>query len=187
MNNSVRPDKGMSGQEDGKQRFEQLADRINSAPSHDAIMVLLRDQLLKICGVDMASIFLIDSLKMQLVSWLVLPGESLRKIRIPIDKTSIAGFTASTRELVFIKDPYDREELSRIDPELNFDSSWDRQTGIRTRQILAAPIMMQRSLLGVVQLMNSHEGKVFTDIDKGHIGDLAATLGKTLLRLQHAA
>jgi GAF domain-containing protein len=187
MNNSVRPDTGMSGQEDEKQRFEQLADQINSAPSHDAIMVLLRDRLLKVCGVDMASIFLIDSLKMQLVSWLVLPGESLRKIRIPIDKTSIAGFTASTRELVLIKDPYDREELYRIDPELNFDSSWDRQTGIRTRQILAAPIMMQRSLLGVVQLMNSREGTVFTDLDQRHIGDLAASLGTTLLRLQHVA
>ena len=177
----------MSGEADQEQRFVQLADDINSAPSHDAIMVLLRDQLLNIYDVDMASIFLIDSLKMQLVSWLVLPGKSLRKIRIPIDKTSIAGFTASTRELVLIKDPYDKEELYNIDPELNFDSSWDKQTGIHTRQILASPIMMQRSLLGVIQLMNTLEGKIFSDSDKRHIVDLADTLGSALLRLQHAA
>lgn len=186
MNNSVQPDEAVSGQVETKQRVEQLADDIKLALSHDAIMILLQDQLLHACGADMASIFLIDSLKMQLVSWLVLPGESLRKIRIPIDKTSIAGFTASTRGLVFIKDPYDRDELNNIDPELNFDSSWDRQTGIHTRQILATPIMMQRSLLGVIQLMHTREGKNFTEIDKRHIENLAAALGNALLRLQHA-
>ena len=169
------------------EQFEQLADEINAASSHDAVMVVLRDQLLNVSGVEIASIFLIDSLKMQLVSWLVLPGESLRKIRIPIDKTSIAGYTASTRELVLIKDPYNEDELYTIDPELRFDSSWDRQTGIRTRQVLTAPIMVQRSLLGIIQLMNKRDDMVFSDDDKHHIKDLAATLGKALMKLQGAA
>lgn len=187
MDDTVKPDKSPSGNLNNARRIDQLADEINSATSHDALMILLRDQLLNVYGVDMASIFLIDSLKMQLVSWLVLPGESLRKIRIPIDKTSIAGFTASARDLVFIKNPYDKEELCRIDPELNFDSSWDSQTGIHTRQILATPIMIQRSLLGVIQLMNTQEGKTFSEINKRHIKDLADILGNALLALQRTA
>ncbi len=170
--------------ENSTQGFEQLADEINSASSLGAIMNLLRDQLLEVCAVDMASIFLIDSLKMQLVSWLVLPGESLRKIRIPIDKTSIAGYTASSREVVLINDPYDENELYSIDPELKFDSSWDGQTGTRTRQVLATPIMKERSLLGIMQVMNKREGMTFSESDKLHVHDLAAAIGNNLLRLQ---
>ncbi|MCL7489335.1 MAG: GAF domain-containing protein [Desulfobulbaceae bacterium] len=170
---------------DQDRRFDHFADEINSAPSHDAIMTLLQGRLLDVCGVDMASVFLIDSLKMQLVSWLVLPGESLRKIRIPIDKTSVAGYTASAREQVFINDPYDKDELNGIDPGLKFDSSWDSQAGIHTRQVLSTPIMVQRSLLGVIQLMNKRDGDTFSEIDKHHIENLANTLGNALLRLQN--
>ena len=185
MDNNVIPDESPSENLNNAQRFHQLTDEINSAPSHKAIMGLLRDQLLSVCEVEMASIFLIDSLKMQLVSWLVLPGESVRKIRISIDKTSIAGYTASSRELVLIKDPYNENELYNIDPELKFDSSWDQQTGTRTRQVLAAPIMIQRSLLGVIQLMNKKEGMVFTEDDKYHVNNLASAIGNALLALQN--
>jgi len=187
MNDNLRPDILPSGNLPDPERFKQLADEINMASSHDGVMILLRDHLLTVSGVEMASIFLIDSLKMQLVSWLVLPGESLRKIRIPIDKTSIAGYTASIRNSVLIKDPYNEDELYTIDPELKFDSSWDRQTGIRTRQVLAAPIMVQRSLLGVIQFMNKQDGTGFSKDDKAHIKELAATLGNALLKLQNAA
>lgn len=187
MDNYVKQDENLSGNLDNAQQFNQIAGEIKSAPSHSAIMELFRDHLLDVCEVEMASIFLIDSLKMQLVSWLVLPGESLRKIRISIDKTSIAGYTASNRELVLIQDPYDKNELYKIDPELKFDSSWDQQTGIRTRQVLATPIMVQRSLLGVIQLMNKNEGMVFSDEDKLHVEDLASTLGNALLKLEKTA
>lgn len=165
---------------------EQFFAEIESAPSHEVLLELFREKLSQVFRVDMASIFLIDSLKMQLVSWVVLPGESLRKIRIPIAKKSIAGYTASTRELVLIKDPYDEAELSRIDPELRFDASWDRQKNIRTRQVLSAPILVERSLLGVVQLMNKCDASGFAEDDKDHIREFAATLGKALLKMQRA-
>ena len=185
MDNHLKQDENLSGNLNNAQRFNQFTDTINSALSHDAIMDMFRDQFLNICEVEMASIFLIDSLKMQLVSWLVLPGESVRKIRISIDKTSIAGYTASARELVLIKDPYNENELYSIDPELKFDSSWDKQTGTRTRQVLATPIMVQRSLLGVIQLMNKKENMVFSEDDKHHVEKLATTLGYALLALQN--
>ena len=178
-------DESSSGNLNSAQRFKQLSDEINSASSHDEIMNLFRDHLINVCEVEMASIFLIDSLKMQLVSWLVLPGESVRKIRISIDKTSIAGYTASARKLVLIKDPYNENELYNMDPELKFDSSWDQQTGTRTRQVLATPIMVHRSLLGVIQLMNKKGNMVFSEDDKHHVENLATTLGYALLALQN--
>ena len=184
MGSNGNTENNSSRQAEQAGRFDRFTGEINSAPSHDAILALLKDRLLDVCGVDMASVFLIDSLKMQLVSWLVLPGESLRKIRIPIDKTSVAGYTASTREQVFINDPYDNDELTGIDPGLKFDSSWDSQAGIRTRQVLSTPIMVRRSLLGVIQLMNKRDGEVFAEPDKHHVEKLANTLGNALLRLQ---
>ncbi len=166
------------------ERFDQLAVQIHAAESHKALVTLLRNQLLDTYRVEMASIFLVDSLKMQLVSWVVLPGESLRKIRIPIDKTSIAGYAAASRSPVLIQDPYDSEELQSIDPELKFDSSWDRQTGTRTWQVLATPIIIHNSLLGVIQMMNKRGELTFSEEDEHLVQKLANTLGNALLKLQ---
>ena len=47
--------------------------------------------------------------------------------------------------------------------------------------------MIQRSLLGVIQLMHTHEEKAFSEFDRERIGELADILGNALLRLQHAA
>lgn len=186
MNGNNNQDIGLSKISDFEKRFLRLAGKINRLESIDDLLSLLRKDLLEVFEIDMASIFLIDSLKMQLVSWLVLPGESVRKIRIPINEVSIAGYTASSRQMVLIRDPYDTEELRQIDPALKFDSSWDRQTGIRTRQILATPIMFKHSLLGVIQLMNKRNGMPFGNEDQQLIKDLALSIGSTLLALQKA-
>ena len=186
MENHTTQEGNFSSKPDCYRRFDQLAEKINTVESHEALAKLLRNQLLTVYDVDMASIFLIDSLKMQLVSWLAIPGDSFRKIRIPINKISIAGYTASTRQMVLIQDPYDDKELHRIDPELKFDSSWDRQAGINTRQVLAMPIMVKHSLLGVIQLMNKRHDIDFSGDDKRLIKNLAKTLGNTLIKLQSA-
>lgn len=185
MDDNSQQGTSLEPQEDFEQRFVKLAAKIQTVRTLSALEGILRDQILKVFEIDMASVFLIDSLKMQLISWLVLPGKSLRKIRIPINKVSIAGYTASTRELILIHDPYDKEELRSIDPELRFDSSWDMQAGARTRQILAAPIMKDRALLGVIQLMNKHNGNEFAREDKQFIKELSKAIGACLLRLQN--
>ena len=164
-------------------RFKKLANAIHSATSPNEIMVGFRDRIPDVYQVEMATIFLIDAVKMQLVSWVLLPGKYLRKIRVPIDKTSIIGYVASTRNVVLISDAYDSESLRLIDPDLRFDSSWDRKTGVRTRQVLAAPIMFKRSLQGVIQLMNKRDGD-FTENDKYYITDLADTVGIAFRNLQ---
>jgi type II secretory ATPase GspE/PulE/Tfp pilus assembly ATPase PilB-like protein len=126
----------------------------------------------------------VDAVKKQLVSWIVLPGNFLRKIRVPVDKKSIVGYCAATRSVVLVNNAYDREELEGIDPELRFDASWDRKAGSRTRQVLAAPILFQRSLMGVIQLMNRRDGRDFVENDRRHIADLAVTLGIAFRNLQ---
>lgn len=164
-------------------RFKKLANAIHTATTPNEIMVGLRDEIHDLFNVEMATIFLVDTARMQLVSWVIQPGNFLRKIRLPVDKTSISGYVAATRKVVLISDAYDAESLRMIDPDLHFDSSWDQKSGSRTRQVLAAPIMFKRSLQGVIQLINRRDGD-FTESDKSYITDLAETLGIAFRNLQ---
>lgn len=166
------------------ERFSQLIEAIRAARSHNEIMVNLHSRILSAFEVEMASIFLVDAFKKQLVSWVLAPGNVLHKIRVPIDTTSIAGYAATKRNSVIVNDAYDREELRRIDPRLQFDSFWDRKAGSRTRQVVAAPILFQRSLMGVIQLMNRRDGLDFTAQDTRQVTALAEILGTSFHNLQ---
>lgn len=148
MNEIPQTNDEVSEQLEYERRFKKLVNDIHTAGSPNDIMVGLQEQILNVYNVEMAAIFLVDAVKMQLVSWVLLPGNFLRKIRVPVDKTSIVGYAAATREVLIINNAYEKDELGQIDPELRFDSSWDRKAGSRTRQVLAAPIQFQRSLMG---------------------------------------
>ena len=52
---------------------------------------------------------------------------------------SIAGFTALSRKTANIKNAYDAAELTRLHPNLRFDSRWDKASGFRRAQVLAVP------------------------------------------------
>ncbi|WP_163338379.1 GspE/PulE family protein [Desulfopila sp. IMCC35008] len=162
------------------QRLRKLTNEIHSASSPNAIMVGLRNKILKVYNVEMATIFLVDAKKGQLVSWVLLPGDSLRKIRMPISRSSIVGFVADTKTTLNISNVYDQEELTRIHPTLSFDQSWDTKYGSRTRQVLSTPIVHRDNLLGVIQLMNKHGGADFDVQDERRIGELSETLGIAL-------
>jgi type II secretory ATPase GspE/PulE/Tfp pilus assembly ATPase PilB-like protein len=184
MDDTTRPGSDVSRKSGFDKRFKQLVNAIHAAKSPGEIEAALRDQILDVYEVEMASIFLVDAVKMQLVSWILLPGNLLRKIRVPVDKTSIVGYCAATRSGVLVNNAYDRGELNRIDPKLRFDASWDRKAGSRTRQVLATPILFQHSLMGVIQVMNQRAGHDFLEIDSQRIADLAETLGIAFRNLQ---
>ncbi len=76
---------------------------------------------------------------------------------IPLEKTSIAGYTAVTGEIVNIDDCYN------IDPskEYSFDSSFDKRVGYKTKSMLAVPMIDHKGkIIGVIQLINRFEKEV---------------------------
>ena len=162
------------------QRFKKLVNEIHAASTPNEIMVGLRNKILNIYNVEMATIFLIDAKKNKLVSWVLLPSDSLRKIRIPIDRSSITGFIADTKQMINISNVYDKDELSTIDPTLKFDASWDEKGGRRTRQILGTPVIHKAHLLGVIELMNKKHGGEFDSTDEERTKELADTLAIAL-------
>ncbi|MEN8188696.1 MAG: GspE/PulE family protein [Thermodesulfobacteriota bacterium] len=160
-----------------KKSYGKLVKAIQSAKNPNSLMGAVRKQILDLFEVEMATIFIRDSTGKNLSSWLLLPGESHTRIHLPIDQASLAGYVATSGEIINIKDAYDEEELRAISPALRFDSSWDKQSGVVTRQILAAPLIYQKKLLGVFELMNSRSDKSFTRAEQNHLQDLAETLG----------
>ena len=174
------PTASIASQQVFDERFKKLVNEIHAASSPNAIMVGLRNKILNIYNVEMATIFLIDAKKNKLVSWVLLPSDSLRKIRMDINRSSITGFVAETRQTLNISNVYDRKELQDIDPTLTFDASWDKKGGTRSNQILATPIVHKTNLMGVIELINKKQGAQFDSIDETRIKELADTLAIAL-------
>ena len=68
-----------------------------------------------------------------------------------------------------------------------FDSRWDKATGFRTSQVLAAPILFEKYLLGVLQLINKRGGGAFTPKDEEAAEELAKILGIAFYNQHRAA
>jgi len=70
---------------------------------------------------------------------------------VPVNTSSIAGYTAATGETVFVADLYDiPEELP-----FRFDQSFDRDHGYKSCSMLSFPLLNHdRDVIGVVQLIN---------------------------------
>ena len=161
-------------------RFKKLVNQIHSASTPNSIMVGIRNKILDIYNVEMATVFLIDVKKDKLVSWVLMPGESVNKIKLDIDLSSITGFVAKSKKTLNISDAYDHDELREIHPSLKFDSSWDKKSGRRTKQVLASPIGHKSNLMGVIQLINKKDDTSFNLVDEQRIQELSTTLGIAL-------
>ncbi len=180
MDSPASPSKTNPSQQLYDERFKKLVNEIHAASTPNAIMVGLRNKILAIYNVEMATIFLVDAKKNKLVSWVLLPGDSLSKIRMEIDRSSITGFVAKTRQMLNISNVYDSDELQGIHQTLTFDARWDKKTGSRTRQVLATPIAYKANLMGVIELINKKHDAHFNTIDEERIRELADTLGIAL-------
>lgn len=157
-------------------KLQEIGNRIHSASNLDEILVHLKDEIIKLFDADRITIYVVDKLKQELVSRYK-SGHEIAEIRIPVSPDSIAGFSAFTQKLVGIKNVYDDKELAGIDPCLRFDRTWDQKTGYATRQVLACPIIHQKFLLGVIQLINRKSGGFFTSKDEKSIQEIGRILG----------
>ena len=127
-----------------------------------------------------------DGKKRELVSRFK-SGLEISEIRIPISINSISDFAAFKQKIVNIRNVYDDAELAKIDAELKFDKSWDKKTGYHTKQVLVCPIVFQKYLLGVIQLINRKDGSAFTEVDERSVQELAKILGIALYNQKRMA
>jgi type II secretory ATPase GspE/PulE/Tfp pilus assembly ATPase PilB-like protein/GAF domain-containing protein len=154
-----------------------ITNRIHAARNIKQILVDLKDGILNLFSAHSITIYVVDRSRNEIYS-LFLIGTQVKEIRVPINNRSIAGYVANAGKIVNIADAYDVAELKSIDKELTFDQSWDNKSGFRTRQILAAPIFHNKTLNGVVQILNKKRGiGKFSEDEKGFLQDISDVLG----------
>ncbi|MCG6924735.1 MAG: GspE/PulE family protein [Acidobacteria bacterium] len=169
-----------------RKRLIEIANRINSAPGIPEILVDLKDPMLDLVEAERVTLYALDTRNQELFS-LFKVGQEVREIRVPKSFASIAGFTALSRKTANVKDAYDTDELARLHPSLRFDARWDKSAGFRTTQVLSTPIVFDKYLLGVLQLINKRGGTPFTARDEEAAEELARILGIAFYNQHRAA
>jgi adenylate cyclase len=131
----------------------EVSRRVSESLSLDVLLPRMVELISEFMGADRSTIFLEDGLTGELYSQ-VAQGDLTFEIRIPAD-AGIAGSVFQTGEAVHIPDPYS-------DPR--FNQEVDKKSGYRTRNILCAPIVHRKQVIGVIQVLNRLEG-VFSAAD----------------------
>jgi type II secretory ATPase GspE/PulE/Tfp pilus assembly ATPase PilB-like protein len=146
----------------------------------------MKDDITSLFEADRITVYVVDGKKRELVSRFK-SGMEISEIRIPIAISSISGYSAYKQKIVNIRNVYDDQELKKIDHQLQFDKSWDKKTGYETKQVLACPIVFQKYLMGVIQLINRKDGDSFSERDERSVDELAKILGIALYNQKRMA
>ncbi|MGD8386473.1 MAG: ATPase, T2SS/T4P/T4SS family, partial [Desulfobacteraceae bacterium] len=156
--------------------LNDIANQIHAAQDINEILINLKDQILSFFDADRITTYVVDGKRKEIYSRFK-AGELPEEIRVPINNSSIAGYTANNAQISNIVNAYDEQELALINKDLTFDRSWDEHSGYVTRQILSVPIFYKKYVIGVLQLINKKTGNRFTLEDQNSATEMAKVLG----------
>lgn len=123
----------------------------------DACLCGIAELTSRMFTAERSSIFLYDASTDEMVSRVAEGLDESYEIRFPASK-GLVGHVARTGEVLNIPDAYD-------DPRFNPES--DKQTGFRTRAVMAAPLYSHKGrVLGVLQVLNKIGGGRFEAEDE---------------------
>lgn len=148
------------------EHVKKITAQINAATDLDQILLDLHKDILGLFDAEDLTLFAFDSEKKEIFSK-ALQVDGVQEVRIPISEQSLAGFCAKYLRPVNIADAYNMAELQGIHPALLHDTSYDKNTGFKTKQVLTYPIVADNKyLMGVLQLLNKKSGSRFTRKDE---------------------
>ncbi|HPX55892.1 MAG TPA: GspE/PulE family protein [Syntrophales bacterium] len=158
-----------------RKALQDITNRIHAAQNIKEILVDLKEGILQLFAAENMTIYVVDRNSNEIYS-MFLAGTQLKEIRVPINNRSVAGYVAQNQKLVNVMDVYNLEEIKGIDKQLLFDSSWDKKSGFRTKQVLASPILRNNVLMGVIQILNKKKAGRFSDEETGFVQEIAEVL-----------
>ncbi|TKB68104.1 MAG: general secretion pathway protein GspE [Nitrospira sp.] len=137
------------------ENVKRITEQIHAASDLDHILLDLRKEILSIFDAEDLTIFAFDPEKKEIFSK-VPHIDSVEEFRIPLTEQSLAGFCAKYLRPVSIADAYNIAELQGVHPSLVHDTSYDKRTGFKTKQVLTYPIVADNKyLMGVLQIGKS--------------------------------
>jgi type II secretory ATPase GspE/PulE/Tfp pilus assembly ATPase PilB-like protein len=166
------------------EHVKRITNQIHAASDLDQILLDLHKEILSLFDAEDLTLFAFDSEKKEIFSK-VPHIDTVEEVRIPITEQSLAGFCAKYLRPVNILDAYNVAELQGIHPSLIHDTSYDKRTGFRTKQVLTYPIVADNKyLMGVLQLLNKKSGGRFTRKDEESVAEIAKALGIAFFNLK---
>jgi type II secretory ATPase GspE/PulE/Tfp pilus assembly ATPase PilB-like protein/GAF domain-containing protein len=169
--------------EDLETKIQDTAHAIHSAGTIDEILLELQQPILQLFDAGLITIYAVDEIRNEIYSKSK-SGSQVNEIRVPISEESISGCVAQIKKPFNISDVYNDDELKNFHPDLKFDSSWDKKTGLRTKSMLVYPLIQGEDLMGVIQLVNKKHGEKFTSFDERNAKIIAQTLALAFFNQQ---
>ncbi|HMS85739.1 MAG TPA: ATPase, T2SS/T4P/T4SS family, partial [Nitrospira sp.] len=169
---------------DHVEHLKHITAQIHAASHLDHILLDLHKEILSVFDAQDLTLFAFDSEKKEIFSK-VPHIDGAEEVRIPITEQSLAGFCAKYLRPVNIADAYNLAELRAIHPALLHDTSYDKRTGFKTKQVLTYPVVADNKyLMGVLQLLNKKSGSRFTRKDEEAVDEIAKALGIAFFNLK---
>ncbi len=154
------------------ERFSAVIDvgtQLSSARDVDALLRTVMDRLTGLLEAEAATLFMHDPKTNELWSR-VLKGASLKELRLPVDG-GIAGHVFRTGKTLLLGDAY---------ADVRFNPDIDRQSGFRTRSIIAAPLRhVSGKVLGVLEVLH-RKVDAFTSDDRSLVEGVATQIAAVL-------
>ncbi|MBK7860496.1 MAG: GAF domain-containing protein [Archangiaceae bacterium] len=154
------------------ERFTAVLDigtAISSARDVEQLLKLVMDRLTLLLSAEASTLFMLDPEKDELWSR-VLAGSALKEIRIPAT-AGIAGHVVQSGKTLLLADAYD---------DIRFNPEIDRQSGFRTRSMIAAPLRhVSGRILGVVEVLHRKVG-AFNQDDRALVDAVASQIAAVL-------
>ncbi len=139
----------------------------------DLLIKTIAEETKTALNADRCTVFLYDKETDELYSK-VATGLDVKELRIPADK-GLAGHVLKTGETINIKDAYS---------DKRFNSSVDKETGYRTKNMLCMPIKnFNQEIIGVFQVLNKFD-EYFTPDDEDLLVAIASNAGISLENAQ---
>ncbi len=136
----------------------------------DLLLGLIMDKVTQLMEADRSTLYLLSDDGRTLWSK-VLQGDEFSEIRLTVGE-GIAGWVAQSGELVNIPDAY---------TDKRFQPAVDIKSGYRTRSILCTPMRDSKgAIIGVLQVLNKHDGGPFTGDDAELLAGLASPAGMSI-------
>lgn len=154
------------------ERFSAVLDigtQISAARDVDQLLSLVMERLTALLGCEASTLFMIDEERNELWSR-VLRGTSLKEIRLPAN-AGIAGHVVTTGKTLLLADAYS---------DIHFNPEIDRQSGFRTRSMVAAPLRhVSGRILGVVQVLDRRVN-AFNQEDRALVEGVASQIAAVI-------
>ncbi|NUP98770.1 MAG: GAF domain-containing protein [Armatimonadetes bacterium] len=148
---------GLQARDEQLRELNNIGVALSAERDVDRLLGLILLKAREITRADAGSLYLVedDEQGQQRLRFKLSQNDSLdldyTEFTIPLDTRSLAGYTGTTGEVLRLADVYSLPD----DVDYSFSTSWDQQTGYRTKSMLVVPMKNNKGeIRGVLQLIN---------------------------------